>query len=188
MCSLSHVGVAPRVWWLAAHMCCRHRRAVPAARPSALRAWRRFALRRLYDNSWHRWGELLKAAKARAAECRVRGQAAARLRAKAQAKARLVALARAQLADPGLLVLDEATSAVDPETETTLERAMERLAAGRTTVSVAHRLSTAERADLVLVFDDGRIAESGQHDDLVAAGGVYAGLHASWLGGTRDSL
>ncbi|MED6328043.1 MAG: ABC transporter ATP-binding protein [Actinomycetota bacterium] len=100
----------------------------------------------------------------------------------------LVALARAQLADPGLLVLDEATSAVDPETETTLERAMERLAAGRTTVSVAHRLSTAERADLVLVFDDGRIAESGQHDDLVAAGGVYAGLHASWLGGTRDSL
>lgn len=98
----------------------------------------------------------------------------------------LVALARAQLADPGLLVLDEATSAVDPETETTLERAMERLAAGRTTVSVAHRLSTAERADLVLVFDDGRIVESGPHDELVALGGVYSGLHASWLGGTRD--
>jgi len=98
----------------------------------------------------------------------------------------LVALARAQLADPGLLILDEATSAVDPETETTLERAMERLAAGRTTVSVAHRLSTAERADLVLVFDNGRIVESGPHDELVALGGVYSGLHASWLGGTRD--
>ena len=100
----------------------------------------------------------------------------------------LVALARAQLADPGLLVLDEATSAVDPETETTLERALGRLAAGRTTVSVAHRLSTAERSDLVLVFDDGRIVESGLHRELVALGGVYAGLHASWLGGTRNPV
>ena len=100
----------------------------------------------------------------------------------------LVALARAQLADPGLLVLDEATSAVDPETETTLERAMERLAAGRTTVSVAHRLSTAERSDLVLVFDDGLIAESGSHDQLVHRGGIYSGLYASWLGGTRHAV
>tara|TARA_B100000700_G_scaffold296687_1_gene360820 strand:+ start:3354 stop:5027 length:1674 start_codon:yes stop_codon:yes gene_type:complete len=100
----------------------------------------------------------------------------------------LVALVRAQLADPGLLILDEATSAVDPETEITLERAMERLAAGRTTVSVAHRLSTAERADLVLVFSNGLIVESGPHDALVALGGVYAGLHASWLGGTRETL
>ncbi len=98
----------------------------------------------------------------------------------------LVALARAQLADPGLLVLDEATSAVDPETQTTLERAMERLAAGRTTVSVAHRLSTAERSDLVLVFDDGLIVEQGTHAELVDRGGVYAGLHSSWLGGTRQ--
>ena len=100
----------------------------------------------------------------------------------------LVALVRAQLADPGLLILDEATSAVDPETEITLERAMERLAVGRTTVSVAHRLSTAERADLVLVFSNGLIVESGPHDALVALGGVYAGLHASWLGGTRETL
>jgi len=98
----------------------------------------------------------------------------------------LVALARAHLADPGLLVLDEATSAVDPETETTLERALERLAAGRTTVSVAHRLSTAERSDLVLVFDAGRIAEQGSHDELVARGEIYAGLYRSWLGGTRS--
>jgi len=100
----------------------------------------------------------------------------------------LVALARAQLADPGLLVLDEATSAVDPETETTLERAMERLAAGRTTVSVAHRLSTSERSDLVLVFDDGLIVEFGPHDELVQQGGIYSGLYASWLGGTRQTL
>ena len=97
----------------------------------------------------------------------------------------LVALARAQVADPGLLLLDEATSAVDPETEEALAVAMAHLAQGRTTVSVAHRLSTAERADLVLVFDDGRIVEQGRHDELVEAGGVYARLHESWVGNTR---
>ena len=97
----------------------------------------------------------------------------------------LVALARAQVADPGLLLLDEATSAVDPETEEALAVAMAHLSQGRTTVSVAHRLSTAERADLVLVFDDGRIVEQGRHDELVQAGGVYARLHESWVGNTR---
>ena len=97
----------------------------------------------------------------------------------------LVALARAQVADPGLLILDEATSAVDPETEEALAVAMARLAQGRTTVSVAHRLSTAERADLILVFDRGRVVERGSHRDLVAAGGVYARLHESWVGNTR---
>lgn len=99
----------------------------------------------------------------------------------------LVALARAQLADPGLLILDEATSAVDPDTEQALTTALARLAAGRTTVSVAHRLSTAEAADLVVVFDAGRIVELGGHDELVAAGGRYAELYASWLGNTRDT-
>ena len=98
----------------------------------------------------------------------------------------LVALARAQLADPGLLILDEATSAVDPETEQALEQALARLSEGRTTISVAHRLSTAERADLILVFDAGHVVERGRHADLVAAAGVYSGLHESWLGSTRE--
>ena len=97
----------------------------------------------------------------------------------------LVALARAQLGDPGLLILDEATSSVDPETELVLTEALERLSAGRTVVSIAHRLSTAERADLVIVVDAGEIVERGTHAELVAAGGVYSGLYASWLGNTR---
>jgi len=92
----------------------------------------------------------------------------------------LVALTRAQVADPGLLVLDEATSSVDPETEQALARALQRVAAGRTMISIAHRLSTAEQADLVLVFDRGRLTEVGSHLELVAAGGGYAKLHRSW--------
>jgi putative ABC transport system ATP-binding protein len=97
----------------------------------------------------------------------------------------LVALARAQVADPGLLLLDEATSAVDPETEEALAEALSRLAVGRTTISIAHRLSTAERSDLVLVFSDGRVVERGHHRDLVGQGGSYARLHESWIGNTR---
>ncbi len=97
----------------------------------------------------------------------------------------LVALARAQLGDPGLLILDEATSSVDPETEQALTEALDRLAEGRTLVSIAHRLSTAERADLVVVVDAGCIVERGTHADLVAAGGVYGHLYESWLGNTR---
>jgi putative ABC transport system ATP-binding protein len=97
----------------------------------------------------------------------------------------LVALARAQLGDPGLLVLDEATSAVDPETERALTQALDRLSEGRTLVSIAHRLSTAEAADEVLVFDGGRIVETGTHDELVRRGGRYASLYESWLGNTR---
>ena len=97
----------------------------------------------------------------------------------------LVALARAQLADPGLLILDEATSAVDPETERALSHALAKLSEGRTTVSIAHRLSTAEAADLVIVVDDGRIVQIGTHQELVAVGGVYGGLYESWIGNTR---
>ena len=97
----------------------------------------------------------------------------------------LVALARAQVADPGLLVLDEATSAVDPETEEALAAALDRLAAGRTMVSIAHRLSTAERADLVVVFDAGEIVQVGSHTELVDQPGIYQTLYESWIGNTR---
>ncbi len=96
----------------------------------------------------------------------------------------LVALTRAWLAGPDLLVLDEATSAVDPALEVALRRAIERLTAGRTSLTVAHRLSTAETADEVLVFDEGRLVERGTHGALVAAGGVYAGLHTDWIAST----
>jgi len=98
----------------------------------------------------------------------------------------LVALARAQVADPGLLLLDEATSAVDPETEEALASALDRLAGGRTMVSIAHRLSTAERADLVVVFDAGAIVQVGSHDELVEQPGIYATLYESWIGNTRS--
>jgi len=93
----------------------------------------------------------------------------------------LVALLRAHLADPDLLVLDEATSAVDPSLEMRINRALERLMSGRTSVTIAHRMSTAENADEVIVVDAGRIVQRGPHADLVAEGGVYGGLHASWV-------
>jgi ATP-binding cassette subfamily B protein len=93
----------------------------------------------------------------------------------------LVALLRAHLADPDLLVLDEATSAVDPALEMRIGRALERLMSGRTSVTIAHRLSTAENADEVIVVDRGRIVQRGPHAELVTqAGSVYAALHTSW--------
>jgi len=97
----------------------------------------------------------------------------------------LVALARAYLADPDLLVLDEATSAVDPATEVRIARALEGLTRGRTALTIAHRLSTAEAADDVIVFDAGRVVERGRHSDLVDAGGVYSRLHRSWAAQQR---
>ena len=94
----------------------------------------------------------------------------------------LIALLRAHLADPDLLVLDEATSAVDPQLEMRIGRALERLMTGRTSVTIAHRLSTAENSDEVVVVDQGRIVQRGPHRELVIqAGSVYAGLHASWI-------
>jgi ABC-type multidrug transport system fused ATPase/permease subunit len=98
----------------------------------------------------------------------------------------LVALLRAHLADPDLLVLDEATSAVDPQLEMRIARALERLMSGRTSVTIAHRLSTAEAADEVVVVDRGRIVQRGRHADLVREeGSVYAGLYASWVAASR---
>jgi ATP-binding cassette, subfamily B, bacterial len=97
----------------------------------------------------------------------------------------LVALARAYVADPDLLVLDEATSAVDPATEVRITRALDALTRGRTTIAIAHRLSTAEAADEVIVVDAGRVVQRGPHDTLVAEPGVYGRMHASWISQTR---
>jgi ATP-binding cassette, subfamily B, bacterial len=93
----------------------------------------------------------------------------------------LVSLARAALADPTVLILDEATSNLDPGTEHTVEAALDRLTEGRTVVVVAHRLSTAARADRIAVVYDGRLAELGTHDELVAHEGHYAALYRAWI-------
>ncbi len=97
----------------------------------------------------------------------------------------LVAVARAYVADPDLLVLDEATSAVDPATEVRLSRALDSLTRGRTTLIIAHRLSTAEAADEILVVDAGRVVQRGPHAELVGQEGPYAALHASWAAQRR---
>ena len=96
----------------------------------------------------------------------------------------LVALIRASLVDPAVLVLDEATSSVDALTEVRLARALERLAQGRTTIAIAHRLSTAARADRVLVLDHGRLVEDGTHTELVQRGGAYARMYDAWVAAT----
>jgi ABC-type multidrug transport system fused ATPase/permease subunit len=92
----------------------------------------------------------------------------------------LVALARTALVDPDLLVLDEATSGVDPATDVTVQRALGHLTKGRTTVTIAHRMITAETADTVLLFHDGQLVERGSHAELISAGGRYAALHRAW--------
>ncbi len=98
----------------------------------------------------------------------------------------LVALARAYVADPDLLVLDEATSAVDPATEVRLQRTLDLVTRGRTTIAIAHRLSTAQAADEVLVVDRGVVVQRGPHAELVAeVDSIYAKLYASWLEQTR---
>lgn len=98
----------------------------------------------------------------------------------------LVTLVRAAIADPDLLILDEATSAVDPVTEVRISQALNELTAGRTVVTIAHRLSTAEAADRILVFDQGEIVQDGTHAQLKTEGGVYGRLYSSWERGTSQ--
>ncbi|MDX1381625.1 MAG: ABC transporter ATP-binding protein, partial [Xanthomonadales bacterium] len=97
-----------------------------------------------------------------------------------------ISIARVVLKDPPVLVLDEATSAVDNETEAMIQRSLARVAEGRTTLVIAHRLSTIVDADVIHVLDGGRIVESGHHDDLLSAGGVYANLWEVQTGAARN--
>ena len=87
---------------------------------------------------------------------------------------------RASLINPSILILDEATSSVDASTEVRLTRALDKLSRGRTTISIAHRLSTAARADRVLVLDSGFLVQDGTHDELVKTPGLYCEMYKSW--------
>jgi len=94
-------------------------------------------------------------------------------------------LLRASLVNPDVLILDEATSSVDALTEVRLARALRKLSEGRTTISIAHRLSTAARADRVVVMAYGRVVEDGSHEALMALDGEYKRMYDAWLAATR---
>jgi ATP-binding cassette subfamily B protein len=99
----------------------------------------------------------------------------------------LMTIARAFLADPAILILDEATSSVDTRTEVQIQEAMNRLRANRTSFVIAHRLSTIRGADIILVMENGRIVEKGNHRELLAAGGAYYALYNSqFVGAVTD--
>lgn len=96
-----------------------------------------------------------------------------------QGQKQLITIARAVLADPSIMILDEATSSVDTRTELLIQQAMNRLMEGRTSFVIAHRLSTIRDANLILVMDEGRVIEQGTHDELLEAEGFYADLYNS---------
>jgi len=96
-----------------------------------------------------------------------------------------VSIARAVLKDPPVLILDEATSSVDNETEALIQRSLERIAVGRTTIVIAHRLSTVRNADRIFVLERGELIEHGKHEELVASQGIYAGLWGVQTGARR---
>jgi ATP-binding cassette subfamily B protein len=98
-----------------------------------------------------------------------------------------LSIARALLVDPRILVLDEATSAVDAETEAVIQAAIDRLVTGRTTIAIAHRLSTLRRADRLIVLDSGRIVEMGTHEQLLAAEGAYARLYRAQMKAAKEA-
>ena len=100
----------------------------------------------------------------------------------------LVALVRAAVVRPDVLILDEATSSVDASTEVRISRALRNLALGRTTVSIAHRLSTAARAERVILLENGRIVEDGSHDQLIAKNGRYARQYETWVSSTQSTI
>lgn len=100
----------------------------------------------------------------------------------------LVALVRAAVVRPDVLILDEATSSVDASTEVRISRALRKLALGRTTVSIAHRLSTAARAERVVLLENGRIIEDGSHDQLIAKNGRYATQYQTWVSSTQSTI
>ena len=100
----------------------------------------------------------------------------------------LVALVRAAVVRPDVLILDEATSSVDASTEVRISRALRKLALGRTTVSIAHRLSTAARAERVILLENGRIIEDGSHDQLIAKDGRYARQYQTWVSSTQSTI
>jgi ABC-type multidrug transport system fused ATPase/permease subunit len=98
------------------------------------------------------------------------------------AEAQQIALARVVIADPPIVILDEATAGIDPASAGNVEAALAAALAGRTVIAIAHQLQAARSADRIAVVEDGRIAEEGPHDALLAAGGVYAGLWHAWQG------
>jgi ATP-binding cassette subfamily B multidrug efflux pump len=104
-----------------------------------------------------------------------------------QGEKQLLTIARAMLADPKILILDEATSSVDTMTEILIQRAIERLMKGRTSFIIAHRLSTIRNADIILVMKDGAIVEHGSHNDLLAVNGFYASMYNSQFEGGSAS-